>query len=75
MGWNPSLSSVNKKFQVAETEVSVKGAPFSLACWVGIPVSLILIVSNNYDRLKIQFRELLSPFLAGLESQVYLVLD
>ena len=32
-------------------------------------VSLIFIVSNNYDRLKYQSREPLSPLLAGLESQ------
>ena len=27
------------------TEVSVQGASVSLACWVGIPVYLVLIVS------------------------------
>ena len=47
----------------------------SLGCLVGIPVYLILIVSDNYDRLKFQSRELLSPLLAGLESQfIYTVL-
>ena len=76
-GWNPSLSSFNSKFHLPYTEVSVQGAPVSLASWDGIPVSLILIVSNNYDRLKIQSRELLFPLFAGLESQfipVYLIL-
>ena len=46
-----------------------EGDPLSIACWVLIPVYLTLIVSNNYDRLKIQSREPLSPLLAGLESQ------
>ena len=46
-----------------------QGAPFFLACWVGIPVYLILTVSNNYDRLKYNSKELLSPLLTGLESQ------
>ena len=45
----------------------------SLGCWVGIPIFLILIVSDNYDRLKFQSRELLSPLLAGLEIPGYLV--
>ena len=46
-----------------------------LACWVGIPVYLIfiIIVSDNYDRLKFQSRELLSSLLAGLEIPGYLV--
>ena len=72
MGWNPSLPSLNKKFQVAETEVSVKGAPFSLACWVGIPGFLVLKVSIKYQKsssLKYLSRELLPPLCAGLESQ------
>ena len=38
LGWNPSLSSFNGKFHLLLTEVSVQGAPVSLACWVGIPV-------------------------------------
>ena len=63
------MSSFNGKFHLLLTEVSVQGAPVSIACWVGIPVNLILIVSNNFDRLKIQSRELLTPLLAGLESQ------
>ena len=41
-----------------------------LACWVGIPVYLVLVVSDNYYRLKYQSRELLSPLVAGLESQL-----
>ena len=69
MGWNPRLSTFNSKYELPETEVSVQGAPVSLACWVGIPVYLLLIVSFNYQRLKYQSRELLSPLLAGLESQ------
>ena len=55
------------------TEVSVQGALVSLACWVGIPVYLVLIVSNNYDKLKYQSRELLSPLLDVLEIPGYLV--
>ena len=42
-GWNPSLSSFNSKFHLPYTEVSVQGAPVPLACWVGIPVYLVLI--------------------------------
>ena len=42
----------------------------SLACWVGIPVCLVLIVILNYNRLKYQSMEPLSPLLAGLESQL-----
>ena len=48
-----------------------------LACWFGIPVYLVLIVSDNYDRLKFQSRELLSSLLAGLEIpgyQVFLII-
>ena len=48
LGWNPSLSSFNSKFHLLLTEVSVQGAPVSLACWVGIPVYLVLIVSLIY---------------------------
>ena len=75
------MISFNSKFHLSLTEISVQGAPVSLACWVGIPVYLVLIVSfiyhtlkyhgspDNYDRLKYQSRKLLSPLLAGLESQ------
>ena len=69
LGWNPSLSSLNSKFHLLLTEVSVQGAPVSLDCWVGIPVYIVLIVSNKYDRPNFQSRELLSLLLAGLESQ------
>ena len=57
------------KFHLLQTEVSVQGAPVSFTCWVGIPVYIVLIVSSIYHRLKSQSRELLSPLLAGLESQ------
>ena len=63
----------NSKFHLLLTEVSVQGARVSFACWVGIPVYLVLIVSNNYDRLKYHSRELLSPLLDGLEIPGYLV--
>ena len=61
---------IKSKFHlhVSYTEVSVQGAPVFLTCWVGIPVSLVLIVSSIYHRLKYQSRDLLSPLLAGLES-------
>ena len=51
------------------TEVSVQEAPVSFACWVGIPVYLLLMVSFIYYWLKDQSRELVSPLLAGVESQ------
>ena len=54
LGWNPSLSSFNSKFHLLLTEVSVQGASVSLACWVGIPVYLALIVSFIYYWLKYQ---------------------
>ena len=41
--------------------VSVQGAPVSLACWVGIPIYIVFIVSFKYHRLKYQSQELLSP--------------
>ena len=69
LGWNPSLSSFNSKFHLLLTEVSVQGAPVSLACWAGIPVYLVFIVYFIYHRLKYQSRELLSPLVTGLESQ------
>ena len=69
LGWNPSLSSFNRKFHLLLTEVSVQGAPVSLACCAGIPVYKVLIVSFIYYCLKYQSKELLSPFLTGLESQ------
>ena len=68
LGWNPSVSSFNSKFHLLLTEVSVQRTPVSLACWVGIPVYLVLILSFIYHRLKYQSRELLSLLLAGLES-------
>ena len=46
--WNRSISSFNSTFYLLLTEVSVQGAPVSLACWVGIPVYLVLIVSFIY---------------------------
>ena len=63
------MLSFNSKIHLSLTEVSVQGAPVSLACWVGIPVYLVLLVSFIYHRLKYQSRGLLSPLLAGLESQ------
>ena len=51
--------------------MSVLGAPVPLACWAGIPVYLVLIVRFNHQTLKYQSRELLSPVLAGFESQFY----
>ena len=48
LGWNPSLSSLNSTFYLLLTEVSVQGAPVSLACLVGIPVYLVLIVRFIY---------------------------
>ena len=57
-GWNPSLSTFNSKFHLLLTEVSVQGAPVSLASWVGIPVYPVLIVSFIYHTLKYQSREL-----------------
>ena len=63
-----SFSSFNSNCHLSLTEVSVQGAPVSLACWVGIPVSLVLIVTSIYNSLKSQSRELLSPLLAGFES-------
>ena len=69
LGWNPSLSSFNSKFHLSLTKVSDQGAPVSLACWVGISVYLVLILSCIYYWLKYQSRELLSPLLPGLESQ------
>ena len=51
MGWNPILSSFNSKFYLLLTEVSVQGAPVSLACWVGIPVYLVLkVILSIIDR-------------------------
>ena len=60
LGWNPSLFSFNSKlltmillFAVLEslfqTEVFVQGASATLACWIGIPVSLALKVIFNYE--------------------------
>ena len=69
LGWNPSLSSFKSKFHLPLTEVSVQGASVSLACWVGIPVYLVLKVSFIYHWLKYQSREPLCPLLPGLESQ------
>ena len=69
LGWNPCLSSFNKKFHLLLTKVSVQEPSVSLAYWVKIPVYLVLIVSFIYYWLKYQSRELLSPLLAGLESQ------
>ena len=69
LGWNPSLCSFNSKFLVLLTEVSVQGVAVSLGCWVGIPVYLVLILCFIYYWLKYKSRELLSPLLAGLESQ------
>ena len=43
LGFQPSLSSYNSKFHLLMTEVSVQEAPVSLACWVGIPVYVVLI--------------------------------
>ena len=69
LGWNPSLSSFNNTFHLLLTEVSVQKAPVFLACWVRIPVYLVLIIRFIYYGLKYQSRELLSPLLPGLESQ------
>ena len=63
------MISFNSKFHLSLTEESVQGAPISLACGVEIPVYLVLIVRFIYHTLKYQSRELLSPLLAGLESQ------
>ena len=52
-------------YLLLKTEVSVQEACVSLACWVGIPVYLVLIVSLIYYWLKYQSRKLLSPLLAG----------
>ena len=53
----------------SQTDVSVQRVLVSLVCWVGILFYLGLMVSFYY-RLKLyQSRELLSPLLAGLESQ------
>ena len=43
-----SLSGFNSKCHLLWTEVSVQGAPVSLACWAGIPVDLVLIVRVIY---------------------------
>ena len=63
------MLSFNSKIHLSLTEVSVQGAPVSLACWVGIPDYLVLLVRFIYHTLKYQSRELLSPSHAGLESQ------
>ena len=64
------MISFNSKFYLSLTEVAVQGAPVSLVCRVEFPVYLVLIVSFIYHTLKYQSRELLSPLLVGLESQL-----
>ena len=81
LGWNPSLSCFNSQFHLLLTEVSVQGAPVSLACWVAIPVYLVLIVSFICYWLKYQsgsfcFLSFLgwNPNLSSFNSKFHLLL-
>ena len=71
----PRLSSFSSKFHLLLTEVSVQAAAVSLACWVGIPVYLVRIVSFIYYSIKYQSRELDPVSLAcWVGIPVYLIL-
>ncbi|CAH3184490.1 unnamed protein product, partial [Porites evermanni] len=72
LGWNPSLSSFNSKFHLLLTEVSVQGAPVSLACWVGIPVYLVLIFHLLLTEVSVQGAPVSLACWVGIP--VYLVL-
>ena len=74
LGWNPGLLSFNSKFYLLLTEVSVQGAPVSLACWVGIPVYLALIVSFNILLTKVSVQGAPVSLACWVGIPVYLVL-
>ena len=74
LGWYPSLSTFNSKFHLLLTEVSVQGAPVSLACWVGIPVYLVLAVSFILLLTEVSVQAAPVSLACGVGIPVYLVL-
>ena len=68
------MISFKSKFHLSLTEVSVQGAPVSLACRVRIPVYLVLIVSFIYSLTEVSVQGAPVSLACWVGIPVYLLL-